>query len=116
MLKTKVYDAKYKEFAKIKSPICHSKKPKLLKHQLDCNTQSRNGGKKPANGANVFIHYAGFLEDGELFDASIESVAKTFGNTTKIERLKTDINHPISSWKRWHDSWFHRRTRAIVFW
>lgn len=37
------------------------------------------GGKKPANGANVYIHYAGFLENGTLFDSSIEEVAKTFG-------------------------------------
>jgi hypothetical protein len=25
---------------------------------------------------------------------------KHLENTTKIERLKTDINHPISSWKK----------------
>ncbi|NDP26962.1 MAG: peptidylprolyl isomerase [Flavobacterium sp.] len=37
------------------------------------------GGKKPAAGANVFIHYAGFLENGNLFDSSIEDVNKTFG-------------------------------------
>lgn len=39
----------------------------------------KGNGKKPVNGASVFIHYAGFLEDGELFDSSIEGVAKTFG-------------------------------------
>lgn len=37
------------------------------------------GGKKPVKGANVYIHYAGFLENGTLFDSSIEEVAKTFG-------------------------------------
>ena len=37
------------------------------------------GGKKPANGANIYIHYAGFLENGTLFDSSIEEVSKTFG-------------------------------------
>jgi peptidylprolyl isomerase len=37
------------------------------------------GGKKPANGANIFIHYSGFLENGTLFDSSVEEVAKTFG-------------------------------------
>jgi peptidylprolyl isomerase len=35
--------------------------------------------KKPAAGANIFIHYAGFLENGSLFDSSIEDVNKTFG-------------------------------------
>ena len=36
-------------------------------------------GKKPADGANVFIHYSGFLEDGTLFDSSYEEVNKVFG-------------------------------------
>jgi cyclophilin family peptidyl-prolyl cis-trans isomerase len=37
-------------------------------------------GKKPSMGETVFIHYAGFLENGFLFDTSIENVAKTFGS------------------------------------
>lgn len=36
-------------------------------------------GKKPAEGANVYINYAGYLEDGSLFDSSIESVNKEYG-------------------------------------
>jgi cyclophilin family peptidyl-prolyl cis-trans isomerase len=39
----------------------------------------KGGGKKPASGAKVFIHYSGFLENGMLFDSSVESVAKTYG-------------------------------------
>jgi peptidyl-prolyl cis-trans isomerase A (cyclophilin A) len=35
--------------------------------------------KKPADGATVYLHYAGFLEDGTLFDSSYESVNKEFG-------------------------------------
>jgi cyclophilin family peptidyl-prolyl cis-trans isomerase len=35
--------------------------------------------KKPTNGSTVYVHYAGFLENGNLFDTSIESVAKAFG-------------------------------------
>jgi peptidyl-prolyl cis-trans isomerase A (cyclophilin A) len=35
--------------------------------------------KKPVEGTNVFIHYAGYLEDGSLFDSSYESVNKEFG-------------------------------------
>jgi cyclophilin family peptidyl-prolyl cis-trans isomerase len=46
---------------------------------LQFKIKSKGKGKKPANGANVFIHYAGFLENGELFDSSVESVSKTFG-------------------------------------
>lgn len=36
-------------------------------------------GKKPNTGSTVYIHYAGFLEDGMLFDTSQESTAKDFG-------------------------------------
>jgi len=36
-------------------------------------------GKKPVDGTNVFIHYAGYLEDGSLFDSSYENVNKEFG-------------------------------------
>jgi peptidyl-prolyl cis-trans isomerase A (cyclophilin A) len=36
-------------------------------------------GKKPTDGTNVFISYAGYLEDGTLFDSSIESVNKDYG-------------------------------------
>ncbi|MFI0490135.1 peptidylprolyl isomerase [Flavobacterium sp.] len=39
----------------------------------------KGNGKKPVAGANIFIHYAGFLENGSLFDSSIEDVNKTFG-------------------------------------
>jgi cyclophilin family peptidyl-prolyl cis-trans isomerase len=39
----------------------------------------KGGGKKPANGAKIFIHYAGFLENGMLFDTSLESVSKKYG-------------------------------------
>lgn len=40
---------------------------------------TKGTGVKPANGTNVFIHYAGFLEDGSLFDSSYEEVSKTYG-------------------------------------
>lgn len=36
-------------------------------------------GKKPADGTTVYIHYAGYLEDGSLFDSSYESVNKECG-------------------------------------
>jgi cyclophilin family peptidyl-prolyl cis-trans isomerase len=35
--------------------------------------------KKPANGTQVLIHYAGYLENGQLFDTSYEDVAKLHG-------------------------------------
>jgi cyclophilin family peptidyl-prolyl cis-trans isomerase len=39
----------------------------------------KGGGKKPVDGATVFINYAGYLEDGSLFDSCIEEVTKQYG-------------------------------------
>lgn len=36
-------------------------------------------GKKPANGTKVFVNYAGFLENGTLFDTSSPEIATAFG-------------------------------------
>jgi len=36
-------------------------------------------GKKPVDGTNVLINYAGYLEDGSLFDSSLESINKEYG-------------------------------------
>jgi cyclophilin family peptidyl-prolyl cis-trans isomerase len=35
--------------------------------------------KKPVEGTNIYIHYAGSLEDGSLFDSSYEDVCKAYG-------------------------------------
>ena len=40
---------------------------------------SKGTGKKLAEGTSVMVKYAGFLEDGTLFDTSEETVAKQFG-------------------------------------
>ncbi|WP_343588550.1 peptidylprolyl isomerase [Flavobacterium sp.] len=39
----------------------------------------KGSGKKPVAGNQIYIKYAGFLENGTLFDTSIEEVAKEFG-------------------------------------
>jgi cyclophilin family peptidyl-prolyl cis-trans isomerase len=36
-------------------------------------------GKKPVEGNNVYINYAGYLEDGSLFDSSMENVNIEYG-------------------------------------
>ncbi|WP_395056007.1 peptidylprolyl isomerase [Flavobacterium sp.] len=36
-------------------------------------------GKKPVDGTTIYVHYAGYLEDGSLFDSSYADVNKTFG-------------------------------------
>jgi cyclophilin family peptidyl-prolyl cis-trans isomerase len=36
-------------------------------------------GVKGAEGSNIYFHYAGYFEDGNLFDSSMPSVAKAYG-------------------------------------
>lgn len=36
-------------------------------------------GKKPIEGTTIYLHYAGYLEDGTLFDSSYDNVCKLFG-------------------------------------
>lgn len=40
---------------------------------------NKGDGKKPAKGKQVFVHYAGYLQNGELFDSSYESISKAYG-------------------------------------
>jgi peptidyl-prolyl cis-trans isomerase A (cyclophilin A) len=44
-------------------------------------------GDKPAMGSKVLVHYAGFLEDGTLFDTSQKEVAEKFGNFEQINNM-----------------------------
>ena len=60
-------------FADVKSGA--AKKPSGLQYKI----VSKGKGKKPKSGATVYIHYAGYLESGEMFDSSIASIAKAFG-------------------------------------
>ncbi len=68
-----VFDQKVTEFDALKAKATTT--PSGLKYVIT----KKSGGKKPSAGANVYIHYAGYLENGSLFDSSIESVCKTFG-------------------------------------
>ena len=77
----KIEDAKYKAVHEEKVAYFASLKSKSTKTStgLQYFITKKTKGKKPVNGANLYIHYAGFLEDGTLFDSSIEEVSKTFG-------------------------------------
>jgi peptidylprolyl isomerase len=46
---------------------------------LSYSITQKGCGKKPANGTKVFINYAGFLENGTLFDTSNPEIAQAFG-------------------------------------
>ncbi|MEP6932065.1 MAG: peptidylprolyl isomerase [Flavobacterium sp.] len=73
-----------------------SLKPKVTKTStgLEYIITEKGTGKKPAIGTQLYIHYAGFLEDGTLFDTSIEDVAKTYGKFDQA-RAEAKAYQPI---------------------
>jgi peptidyl-prolyl cis-trans isomerase A (cyclophilin A) len=46
-------------------------------------------GVKPANGKNVFVHYAGYFENGQLFDSSYQEVNEAYG---KLDERRAQAN------------------------
>ncbi|MBC7845202.1 MAG: peptidylprolyl isomerase [Flavobacterium sp.] len=68
-----VFDQKAASLTALKAKA--TKSPSGLQYVIT----KKAGGKKPANGANIYIHYSGFLENGTLFDSSVAEVAKAFG-------------------------------------
>ena len=85
----KEYDAKYKAVKEQKVAYFEAIKKSATKTKsgLAFKIVSKGKGKKPAPGTDVSIHYAGFLENGELFDTSYETVAKAFG---KFDQRRAD--------------------------
>jgi cyclophilin family peptidyl-prolyl cis-trans isomerase len=77
----KNYDTKYKDVRDNKVKYFKALKSKATKTTtgLKYVITKKAGGKKPSRGTTIYIHYAGFMEDGQLFDTSLESQAKTFG-------------------------------------
>ncbi|PKB15624.1 peptidylprolyl isomerase [Flavobacterium sp. 5] len=77
----KEYEAKYKSVCDQKVASFTELKSKATKTTtgLKYVITKKGNGKKPTIGSTVYIHYAGFLENGTLFDSSIEDVSRTFG-------------------------------------
>ncbi|MGA9636944.1 peptidylprolyl isomerase [Flavobacterium sp.] len=40
---------------------------------------NKGNGVKPAPGSTIYFHYAGYFEDGNLFDTSYEEISKDYG-------------------------------------
>jgi len=77
----RVYDQKY-------GPVKAAKLASLNKIKSEATTTdsglaykivTKGTGIKPAEKTTVYIHYAGYLEDGSLFDSSYEAVNKDYG-------------------------------------
>ncbi len=98
---TQIFESKMKEqsaaAAKIKAPylamITEAKATGTkLPSGLIYKVIQKGSGKKPANGAVVNIDYAGFLEDGTLFDSSIKSVEEKFGKYNAMKDHQNGYN------------------------
>lgn len=46
---------------------------------LEYSILKKGTGVKPTEGKDIYVHYAGYLEDGSLFDSSYEAVNKVYG-------------------------------------
>lgn len=77
----KEYTDKYKTVIDEKVAFFEANKANAIKTKsgLQYVILEKGTGKKPAAGTPIFIHYAGFFENGTLFDSSIESVSRDFG-------------------------------------
>ena len=93
----KIYNARYKAVKEQKIAYFAALRKSVIKTSdgLAYKITSKGSGKKPADGATVFINYSGFLEDGELFDSSVEAVASAFG---KFDQARANAKQytPIS--------------------
>lgn len=86
-----------KEYTEKYGPVITSKAAALAKLKTTAaKTDSgleyvliKANGKKPVDGTPVYIHYAGYLEDGTLFDSSYEEVNKAYG---KFDQARADQN------------------------
>ncbi len=76
-----ILDQKFKEVRDQKAGYFNALKSKATRTNsgLKYIITQKSEGKKPKKGAEIHIHYAGFLEDGRLFDTSLESIAQSFG-------------------------------------
>jgi peptidylprolyl isomerase len=77
----KIYDAKYKivKGQKIISFNELKKSASKTSSGFKFKITRKSSAEKPKDGETVYIEYAGFLEDGTLFDTSSPNVAKEFG-------------------------------------
>lgn len=68
-----VLTAKVAEFKTLKAKS--TKTPSGLQYSI----LKKGAGVKPTEGKDIYVHYAGYLEDGTLFDSSYEAINKVYG-------------------------------------
>lgn len=77
----KVYDEKYAPVKADKVKYLASQRATASKSATGLETKilQTGSGKKPTDESTIYIHYAGYLEDGTLFDSSYPEVNKLYG-------------------------------------
>ncbi|POY35924.1 peptidylprolyl isomerase [Flavobacterium alvei] len=80
-LAKKEYEVKYGSVIKAKAAYFANEKTTgtTTESGLIYKITQKGSGVKPANGTSVNINYAGYFEDGNLFDSNYEEVAKMYG-------------------------------------
>ena len=104
-MQLEVENQKKKEYAE-KFGTIMSTKSSVLKKMKETSPQTASGlkymitqkgnGVKPAEGTTVYINYAGYLEDGTLFDSCVESVTREFGKYDE-NRAKANGYAPMTA-------------------
>jgi cyclophilin family peptidyl-prolyl cis-trans isomerase len=89
--KKKAFLEKYKAAIDAKAEYFAAQKKSVKKSDtgLLYTFSAKGKGVKPKTGATIYIHYAGFFENGELFDSSYEDVSKAFG---KFDQRRAEAN------------------------
>ncbi|NUY82440.1 peptidylprolyl isomerase [Flavobacterium sp. MAH-1] len=77
----KIYTEKYKAVIdkKVAELTALRAKATKLPSGVEFLITKKGSGEKPANGTLTFMNYAGYLENGLLFDSNIISVAEAYG-------------------------------------
>ena len=79
--KMKVYNAKFApvKAAKIASLIAVKATTTKTPSGLQYKITQKGSDKKPVDGTDIYVNYAGYFEDGTLFDSSYEAINKDYG-------------------------------------
>lgn len=79
--KHRLYEEKYKEILDVQKQKLDDYKKTAQKTAsgLEFVIIQKGNKPKPQYDSPVYVHYSGYLENGELFDSSVEEVAKSFG-------------------------------------
>jgi peptidyl-prolyl cis-trans isomerase A (cyclophilin A) len=92
----KAYDEKYGPVLAKKVAYLATEKATVTKTEsgLEYKFLAKGEGKKPAEGANVFVNYAGYFENGGLFDSSYPTVETEYGKYNP-EKMKGGGYNPF---------------------